>query len=1260
MADDWLIDTSPVQPRGRRAEQAPSEVGDDLLIDDDDFEVQSNQYTHRGDQHSDPFSDQHPARASDQRAVNLDDPFNDDHQDGGRHPGNTRGGSHDDHHSYSENPFEEEMHELDDLDDSGHAVGKNTYQKLNEPRQFDITKLWRHYILRQKGVYASGPLGPREVVVGDPSASNQRYVSNYISTTKYNVATFVPKFLFEQFSKYANLFFLVTALIQQVPNVSPTNRYTTIGTLTVVLLVSATKELAEDWKRWKADRELNNSKVDVLSNTGSFEPSYWSQVKVGDVVRIEQGGALPADVVVLSSSEPEGLCYIETANLDGETNLKIKQARSETQSMRSARELDNLRGARLQSEAPNSSLYTYEATLQLRNTLLPLGVDQMLLRGTSLRNTRWVNGVVVFTGHETKLMRNATATPIKRTAVEYMMDLQIIYLFVILIAMSTMSSLGNVIKLNQWRKAAWYLYLGDTTGLKVFFMDLLTYWILFSNLVPISLFVTIDIIKFWQGYLISSDLEMYDAETDQPAVCRTSSLVEELGQIKYIFSDKTGTLTRNVMEFKACCIDGTVFASDIPEEKKEEYVPFGDQFASSSPQNRLFLTVLATCHTVIPSHSDGKLEYQASSPDEGALVEGAAQLGVPFIARTPSGLTIDTPNGPEDYELLQVCEFNSTRKRMSTVLRCPDGKIRIFTKGADTVIFERLADPSQEDDVTHALEEFASLGLRTLCLAQREISPKEYAEWSVKQEAAATSLEDRSGKLAEAAEEIEQGLELVGVTAIEDKLQEGVPDTIAALQDAGIKIWVLTGDRQETAINIGMSSKLLSEDMSFLIINESDREAVRANISEKLEVIRSVRDKFDLQDSDEAQPVEVDTLALIIDGASLEYALEPELAQDFLQLAIMCKAVICCRVSPLQKSLVVRLAKRNLKDLLLAIGDGANDVSMIQAAHVGVGICGLEGQQAARSADIAIAQFRYLQKLLLVHGMWSYNRLSRAVLYSFYKNIALYFTQFWYVFYNGFSGESIYESWTVTFYNVFSTALPPFAIGVLDQFVSARLLNRYPKLYRLGQTGAFLNTRQFWEWILNGIYHSIIIYWFSSAAYYALNVLSNGLTANHWAWGGAMYTACVFTVLGKAALITNVWNSWTAFAIPGSAVLWILCYPLYTVVGPKLKVGAENLGIASALYPSMVFWALILLVPCACLLRDIGWKYWRRMYVPEYYHYVQEIQKYKINDERPQMVQFQRAIRKVRQIARMRKQRGFAFSAADEGAERVVRAYDRK
>lgn len=747
-------------------------------------------------------------------------------------------------------------------------------------------------------------LGPRIIYLNNPPANSaNRYVDNHVSTAKYNVATFLPKFLFEQFSKYANLFFLFTAVLQQIPNISPTNRYTTIGPLILVLLVSAGKELVEDFKRKTSDKSLNYSRAKVLKGS-SFETTKWVNVSVGDIVRVESEEPFPADLVLLASSEPEGLCYIETANLDGETNLKIKQAIPETANLVSPAELSRL-GGRLRSEQPNSSLYTYEATLTMAagggEKELPLQPDQLLLRGATLRNTPWVHGVVVFTGHETKLMRNATATPIKRTAVERMLNVQIIMLVSILIALSLISSIGDLVVRSTASTKLSYLDYGSTNAAKQFFSDILTYWVLYSNLVPISLFVTIELVKYYHAFLINADLDIYYDKTDTPAVCRTSSLVEELGQIEYIFSDKTGTLTCNQMEFKQCSIAGIQYADEVPEDRRvtnqggaeiglHEFSRLREDLQTH--QNRTvihhFLTLLATCHTVIPERQDEKMDeikYQAASPDEGALVEGAVLLGYRFVARKPRSVTITVEGREYEYELLAVCEFNSTRKRMSTIFRCPDGKIRIYCKGADTVILERLGKDNPTVDVTlQHLEDYATEGLRTLCLAVREIPEHEFQEWyQVFEKASTTVSGNRAEVLDKAAEIIEHDFFLLGATAIEDRLQDGVPDTIHTLQTAGIKVWVLTGDRQETAINIGMSCKLISEDMTLLIINEESFDATKENISKKITAIRNQSDGG----------IELETLALVIDGKSLTYALEKELEKMFLELAVMCKAVIC-------------------------------------------------------------------------------------------------------------------------------------------------------------------------------------------------------------------------------------------------------------------------------------------------------------------------------------------------------------------------------
>ncbi|KAJ1913080.1 aminophospholipid translocase [Mycoemilia scoparia] len=1125
----------------------------------------------------------------------------------------------------------------------------------------------------------------RTIHINDPVQNMAyKFLHNRVSTAKYNLFTFLPKFLFEQFSKYANLFFLFTACIQQIPNVSPTSRWTTLAPLVVVLCATALKELAEDRKRHQSDKEMNRSMTHVLVD-GQFVEKPWREIVVGDILRINNKEAIPADLVILSSSEPEGLCYIETSNLDGETNLKVKQARPETANLLTAQSVAALRG-HIKSETPNDSLYTYQGTFVAESGLqsedsngkgglspiagrkeFPLDPTQVLLRGAILRNTDWVFTAVVFTGHETKLMRNATAAPIKQTDMEKMTNKQIIFLFIILLSLSIACTVGNkVLQDKNFDELNSYLWLPSNGGAVAFIRNILTFIILYNNLIPISLIVTMEFVKFQQAQLINSDLDMYDDKNDTPALARTSSLVEELGQIEYIFSDKTGTLTRNIMEFRQCSVGGIMY-SDIVEAGKRarivgdqvigqyDFKALREQLQTGANKELLFefFQLLATCHTVIPEVKEddpNSIEYQASSPDEGALVKGAALIDFKFHTRKPRSIMANIMGTDMEYEVLNVNEFNSTRKRMSVVIRCPDGTIKLYCKGADTVILERLDksyNPYEQTTLTH-LEEYATEGLRTLCIAMRNIPPDEYERWNQQYERAATSMKDRQEMLDEAAEQIEKDLFLLGATAIEDKLQDQVPQTIFTLAQAGIKIWVLTGDRQETAINIGYSCKLLHESFSLLICNETTDWETKEYLSKKLEAIRKggINTNIDLE-----------ALALIIDGRSLDFALEKDVEDIFLELACMCKAVICCRVSPLQKALVVKLVKRKKKAILLSIGDGANDVSMIQAAHVGVGISGQEGLQAARSADFAISQFRYLRKLLLVHGAWSYHRLSKMILFSFYKNIALYMTQFWFAIYNGFSGQTVYESWSITFFTVFFTVLPPLAIGIFDQFLSARSLDRYPEMYKMGQQREFFNVRAFWGSTINAFYHSVLLYFISMLISWN-GVLPEGLDTGQWVFSVILYTSVLGTVLLKAALITNLWTKWTVIAIPGSYLLWIAFLPVYAVVAPKFKTSTEYQGIVPHVYGNPIFWFTVIMLPIACILRDYAWKFIKRMYRTRTYHVAQEIQKFNIPDYRPRMERFRKAVHKVRLIQRIRRTRGYAFSQNEGGQTKLIRSYD--
>lgn len=1002
-----------------------------------------------------------------------------------------------------------------------------------------------------------------------------KFVNNRITTAKYSVPSFIPLFLFEQFRRYSNCFFLLIGLLQQIPDVSPTGRWTTVTPLVFILCVSALKEIVEDFKRHRADDETNRRKVEVLRE-GRWSTILWQDLVVGDICKVVNNQFFPGDIVVLASSEPQGISFIETSNLDGETNLKIRQAHQETVHLDNTPALIDFR-ATIQCEQPNRHLYEFNGLLKdSNNKAIPLGLDQMLLRGSMLRNTNYIYGVVVYTGHETKLMKNSTKAPLKRSSIDRQTNTHILLLFLILLTLSLVSAAFN----ELWMRAHsdWYIGLEDAQNAH-FVFNFLTFLILYNNLIPISLQVTAEIVRFFQAKFISMDSEMYHAATDTPAMARTSNLNEELGMVQYIFSDKTGTLTCNVMEFRKCSIGEIIYTVKGPDEKLEDTLLYQNMQRNhpTAPVIREFLTMLAICHTVIPERVGDQLNYHAASPDERALVLGAAQWGYVFDQRTPRSVRMRAPHAVEEYSVLNVLDFTSARKRMSVIVRTPTGEIKLYCKGADTVIYSRLAggEHAQYADTTLShLELFACDGLRTLCFAVADISEQFYQDWANTYHKASIAIQDRERKLEEAAMLIENNLRLLGATAIEDKLQDGVPETIAALLKANINVWVLTGDKQETAINIGHSARLLHAAMPLVILNEDSLDGTRECIN---------RHTAEFGDN----LLKQNDVALITDGKTLKYAMGCDLKKDFLDLCVSCKVVICCRVSPIQKAEVVELVSSSTGAVTLAIGDGANDVAMIQRASVGVGISGVEGLQAVCASDYSIAQFRFLLRLLLVHGAWNYSRISKLILYSFYKNICLYVIELWFAIYSAWSGQIIFERWTIGFYNVIFTALPPFAIGLFDKLCSPEIMLRHPVLYVPSQQGLLFNVRVFWVWAVNSILHSVLLFWLPMLMLSHAVVWPAARDGGYLLMGNIIYTYVVLTVCLKAGLTTHSWTWVTHVAIWGSVVMWFIFVLIYSNVFPTVMIGAVMQGMDRMLFTSLVFWLGLILIPVATLIPDM-------------------------------------------------------------------------
>ncbi|KAF2666886.1 phospholipid-translocating P-type ATPase [Microthyrium microscopicum] len=1239
------------------------------------------------------------------------------------------------------------------------------------------------------------------------------YVENWIRSTRYTVYTFVPRQLMAQFSKLANFYFLCVAVLQMIPELSTTGKYTTIVPLLFFVSISMGKEAYDDFRRYRLDKEENARETRVLHaymptegseavQPGGYGLIHWASIKwrglrVGDIIKIKRDEPVPADVVLLHAEGEKHIAYIETMALDGETNLKSKMTPAViAKACGTEQQLAECR-AEFVVEDPNLNLYGFEGRVNFNNQTAPLTNSEIIYRGSILRNTPEAIAMVIYSGEECKIRMNANKNPrTKAPALQYALNRVVAIVVAFVVCLAIFNSIAYEIWRRKKERKSWYINAAPVP----FYQILSSFFIMFSTMIPLSLYVSMEIIKLAQMFLLN-DIDMYDEKSNTPFEARTSTINEELGQITHIFSDKTGTLTDNEMRFRKISVAGTVWLHDIdlqgqshsmlmhkkrskgkkprksfmsdrrksvaslergesaddgitpatlhppeeprwkssarpsksqPERSTRELVQYMQRRPDAlfTTKAKQLLLSIALCHTCLPERKeDGSFSFQASSPDELALVQAAQELGYLMINREHGTVTLRIQQGvdytlppvEEVYEVLDVVEFSSTRKRMTVVVQFPDDRICVMCKGADSVIMRRLKlsgialqksteiearanrrksieaqvalarrstqidldrNPAirrslsiggprrsmsgashpgrraevdnwlrnrerdvelvgeEEDEITAArfsaqlhraslafsdarssmieddefvlddalanddtaviercfqhINEFATEGLRTLLYGYRFIDRSEYASWKEVYLAATTSLVEREDKVEKAGEMIEYDFDLAGATAIEDKLQAGVPEAIDKLRRANIRMWMLTGDKRETAINIGHSCRLI-KDYSMVIVLDKEIGEVEQHIAAGL---------LSLQQEHVAHSV------IVVDGMTLAFITEtPHVEHVFFELAMLADSVICCRAQPSQKAQLVKaIRKRVKKSITLAIGDGANDIAMIQEAHVGIGLTGKEGLEAARTSDYSIAQFRFLNKLLLVHGRWNYIRTCKYILGTLWKELLFFLTQAIYQRYNGYTGTSLYESWSLATFNTLFTSLPVLVMGIFEKDLAASTLLAVPELYTKGQRNQGFNLLVYAWWMLMAAVESMIIFFLMLGLFGTMSATKD---PSLFAMGDLTFVACVILISMKMQLVETHNRSIIVFASViisiGAVFLWNI---LLAIIYPK---NSKTYHVSHSWFDGFgknpLWWLTLILIVLCVAVFEYGIASLRVAWFPSDVHVFQELEK---------------------------------------------------
>ena len=1361
--------------------------------------------------------------------------------------------------------------------------------QLNRRNSHDVESSYKMENLLNKNLKMDSSCDKQEQFIEfyiNDNAKNREYKlkNNYISTTKYNIFTFIPKGLLFQFCRLSNVYFLFTAIIQSIPLISPLTSLTAIIPLIFVLGVSLIREAIEDLVRYNYDN-LNNEEEILVLRKNRFIKAASSTLKHGEIILLYENKSIPADMILIDSGFPEGTCYVETSTLDGEKTLKLKVANKYTQGFISNDIKVNKGvekffqakkytfGGFIKINAPNQDLNYVNGTIHANFKKNECSVDQeviisineFLLKGSVLKNTNWIIGIVVYTGMNNKIILNSKKPRMKISKIEKQLNYFLLFVFVFLMICCMVCSILHHFKYISHKNFYHNYILSSDTPQFESFICFFTYFLLLNTLIPISLIVSTEIIKMIQGIFISWDILLYSKFRHCFCGVKAVSIIEELGNVNFIFSDKTGTLTKNQLEFKYCIIENkfyeyvktcgfgnkpTIFhfkngklkgnknifsnlieinnlnnsksgllnklhffsnsvdnennessnfdinysfndnnnikihsnkrevsnkkikrliqkkisykeinkvKEDLSFEKvksksvfnhdeqkksnnssniskhsktneinissdsnnsnnfnninnpvnedtqqnkirinkrtstilevknednpntfssKNEVVIFGEGYFSNPNHNPIlknisleedpgfdyineFWKALAITNECMVKEEKGEIRYMGTSPDDLELVKAAMNQGYKLIETTLNTKIIRIAGKDFSYEILKVLGFSSERKRMSIVLKDKFG-IKLYIKGADCEITKRLSKKSLESEkyeiISNGLLEFSKRGLRTLMIAYRKIKEEDYNSWIKKLHEDELNVKNKFKLVERLYDIIENNLTLIGGTAVEDKLQDKVPETIKELRAAGIKIWVLTGDKLDTAENIGHSCNLLSKEQKLFelkVMPGDDENMVKENpyremtqfFSDFQKFVENLIKKYNLDsnyainkikynrnenrlDLSSISKSEVESQnngdnlsnnskfsikSQIIDFEIFKYLkdknlLEPfsiiieapilcglfkdeEWTQNFLHIAYYSNTVICCRVSPSQKSQVIKKMKSfDSHAVTLAIGDGGNDVSMIMEANIGIGIHGEEGMSAVQASDFSIGEFQLLKRLLFIHGRINLYRISKMILYFFFKNFVFTMVQFYFAFLCLGSGQTFIDDWYITCYNLVFTALPLCVSALTDSDININeniiVKGNLPLLYKESRdTYKIFTFKEFLWSITKGIILSLLIF-FACCIQQILTI--KGFYSNIWFLSLKSYI-CVLTVVSSYLLINT---SFIAIYLPLS--IFITTFVLFFIFlilnhyGLFFKFNSKATIVSSLSSP--ILYLSVFLVLCLSIVLDYSCK----------------------------------------------------------------------